>query len=78
MARRDRKHLLNEGQCPHFRGVRAALGVGYIRVRGIRRASKQRLTATWYGWGGCRYKELEAFILSKMPKEKIDADPKGF
>ena len=31
----------------------------------------------WMG-GGCRYKELEAFILSKMPKEKIDADPKGF
>jgi hypothetical protein len=34
----DRKWPLNEGQRPHFRSVRVALGTGYDRVRGIGRA----------------------------------------
>ena len=40
LARGDRKWPLNDGQIPHVRGVRAALGTGYNRVEGNRRASR--------------------------------------
>ena len=38
LARGDREGSLNEGKIPHFRGVRVALGTGYHRVEGNRRA----------------------------------------
>ena len=36
----DRKWSLNDGQIPNFRVVRVALGTGYNRVEGNRRASR--------------------------------------
>jgi hypothetical protein len=39
-ARRDRKWSLNDGQIPNFHVVRVALGKGYNRVEGNRRASR--------------------------------------
>jgi hypothetical protein len=40
LARGDRKWPLNDGHTPHFRGVRVALGTGYNRDEGNRRASR--------------------------------------
>jgi hypothetical protein len=37
---RDTEWSLNDGQRPNFRGVRVALGTGYNRVEGNRRASR--------------------------------------
>ena len=53
----DRKWPLNEGQRPHFRSVRVALGTGYDRVRGIGRAlrnsgvSSSQQHAEGIAWG---------------------------
>jgi hypothetical protein len=43
---RYRKRSLNDGQIPTFRGVRVALGTGYNRVEGIRRASRNGLVSS--------------------------------
>jgi hypothetical protein len=40
LARGDRERSLNEGQIPNVRVVRVALGTGYHRVEGNRRASR--------------------------------------
>jgi hypothetical protein len=45
LARGDREWPLNEGQIPHFRVVRVALGMGYNRVEGNRRASRNGLVS---------------------------------
>jgi hypothetical protein len=42
-TRRDRKWSWNERQSPNVRGVRVALGTGYNRVEGNRRASRNSL-----------------------------------
>jgi hypothetical protein len=40
----DREWPLNDGQIPHYRGVRAHVSTGYSRAEGNRRASRELLS----------------------------------